>query len=114
MDEPQPDEFVPPVVPVVVAEPELEVAAESRVSGRRAGAQAVPCTADRSAQQPPDCTLRRYDPPDKASYWLVLLPKGMSDGDNRSTRTRTFREGGIRSEEEAIADIEACLLQHSS
>ena len=114
MDEPQPDEFVPPVVPVVVAEPELEVAAESRVSGRRAGAQAVPCTADRSAQQPPDCTLRRYDPPNKASYWLGLLPKGKSDGDNRSTRTRSFREGGIRSEEEAIADIEAWLLQHSS
>ena len=57
---------------------------------------------------PAGCTLRRYEPADKSSFWLGTLPKGTTDRKGRHTRRRAYREG-LRTEAQAQSLVELWL-----
>ncbi len=66
------------------------------------------CTA--SAEAPPGCTLRKYEPdPPKPPFWIGVLAEGMNDKKGKHSRRRAFREG-LRTEPQALAEVEAWLI----
>ena len=94
----------------MVVEPEPVPAAAARRPAR--GRAHLPATEDRSDSMPDGCTLRRYDPEDKAPFWLGRLPDGRCDDNGTKSRTRAFREG-LKSESDARSEIELWLIMWS-
>ena len=75
-------------------------------AGHRAGVR-EPATADRSSEQPANCTCRRYEPTGagKIPYWVGVLSPGMSDASGNHSRSRSYRPG-LRTEAEALSEVE--------
>jgi hypothetical protein len=66
---------------------------------------------DRSHEVPPGCSLRKYRGENDTSsrtYWLGTLPPGVTGFDGHKSRSRVVR-AGLRSEEDAIAEIKLWL-----
>ncbi len=69
-------------------------------------------TDDRSREQPNGCVCRRYEPIGETPFWHGELPEGICDSAGHRTRRRGYRTG-LRTEAQALANVEAWLHIHS-
>ena len=66
------------------------------------------CTLDKDDDAPAGCKLRKYEGAGLVPFWVGTLPDGIDDSEGKHTRRRSYREG-LRTEGEALADIELWL-----
>jgi len=84
------------------------VSASSSAATPAGRPEAFGCTLDLSDRAPEGCTLRRYES-EAERKWVGKLPAGTADAIGKMSRSRNFRDG-FRSEEQALAEVEAWLL----